>query len=102
MVPQVVEAVLARADGVRECAVAGLPDERLGQAVVAAVVPAPGRTPDPAGLRATVAAELGPHAAPRVVFLVDRLPLRGPGKLDRRALAEQLARRAGPATRHDA
>lgn len=90
VVPQVVEEVLARAAGVRACAVVGVPDERLGQAVVAAVVPEPDRAPQLADLRAAVAAELGPRAAPRALHLLDALPLRGPGKIDRRALAARL------------
>lgn len=94
VVPQVVEAVLARVPGVRECAVFGLPDDRLGQRVVAAIVLANKRvlasSPTLSDLRAAVEAELTPTAAPREMFLVDALPLRGPGKVDRRALATRL------------
>ena len=93
VVPQVVEAVLAKIPGVRECAVFGLPDERLGHRVVTAIVAAEvnlGETPTLAALRAAVEAELSPTAAPREMFLVDALPLRGPGKVDRRALAARF------------
>jgi len=86
VVPQVVESVLADHPAVRECAVLGLPDDRLGQRVVAAVVPENGRVPTAEELRAHVSDALDPTAAPREIRLVDALPLRGPGKIDREAL----------------
>lgn len=86
VLPQVVEAALATHPGVRECAVIGVPDEQWGQRVVAVVVPG---TPVPtlAELRQYVAATAGNAAAPKELHLVSELPLRGPGKVDRRALA---------------
>jgi len=86
VVPQVVEAVLLEHPGVRECAVLGVPDERLGQRVVAAVVPAEGFTPTVRELGDHVRAALDATAAPREVRLFDALPLRGPGKIDRNTL----------------
>ncbi|QBJ95687.1 o-succinylbenzoate--CoA ligase [Rhodococcus sp. ABRD24] len=88
VVPQVVEAVLAEHPAVRECAVVGVPDERLGQRVVAAVVATPGARPTLVELREHVSAALDVTAAPRELRLVDALPLRGPGKIDRQALRE--------------
>ncbi|HEY5856377.1 MAG TPA: o-succinylbenzoate--CoA ligase [Aldersonia sp.] len=85
VVPQVVEAALASHPGVRECAVVGLPDERLGERVVAVVVPGP-VAPTLDSLREHVRALLDATAAPRALFLVDALPTRGPGKLDRAGL----------------
>ncbi|MET9328316.1 o-succinylbenzoate--CoA ligase [Tsukamurella sp. NPDC003166] len=91
VLPQVVEAVLARVPGVAEVAVFGQPDPRLGQAVAAAVVPARGGPEVTVeALRRAVEAELDRTAAPRAVYLVDALPLRGPGKVDRRSLAAQI------------
>lgn len=89
VVPQVVEAVIERLDGVAACAVFGVPDERLGEAVAAAVVP-DGRAPTHAAVRAAVEDELGRYAAPRHLVLADALPIRGPGKVDRRALRERF------------
>ncbi|MFE3293168.1 2-succinylbenzoate--CoA ligase [Rhodococcus sp. NPDC059234] len=91
VVPQVVEAALTDHPAVAECAVIGLPDPRLGQRVVAAVVPVTGATPTLAELRAHVEAVLDPTAAPRELHLLDALPLRGPGKVDRRALVARLS-----------
>jgi o-succinylbenzoate---CoA ligase len=92
VMPQLVEAALATHPAVADCAVFGVPDDRLGQRVVAAVVVAAGcAAPDLAELRAHVASTLSPTAAPREVHLVDELPRRGIGKLDRRALAARFA-----------
>ncbi|NLG45520.1 o-succinylbenzoate--CoA ligase [Gordonia sp. (in: high G+C Gram-positive bacteria)] len=92
VVPQVVEAVISEVPGVADCAVFGVPDERLGEQVVVAVVAATeGPRPDDAVLRAFVTERLDRYAAPRKVFLLDALTLRGPGKVDRRALRERFA-----------
>lgn len=90
VIPQVVEAVLATHPAVSECVVLGLPDDRLGQRVALAVVPAPGATPTLDELREHVLAELDAVAAPRELTLVDEIPLLGPGKPDRGALRRNL------------
>ncbi|BBX65096.1 putative 2-succinylbenzoate--CoA ligase [Mycobacterium saskatchewanense] len=92
VLPQLVEATLATHPAVGECAVFGVADDRLGQRVVAAVVVADGREPPTLeALRSHVARSLPATAAPRELHLVDELPRRGIGKLDRRALAERFA-----------
>ncbi|GAB3676209.1 o-succinylbenzoate--CoA ligase [Saccharopolyspora tripterygii] len=88
--PLPVERVLTEQPGVHEACVLGLPDPEWGQAVVAAVVADPTARPDEDALREAVRGRLGAAAAPKRIALVDELPLRGPGKPDRRALAEQL------------
>lgn len=91
VVPQVVEAVLVEHPTVREVAVVGLPDERLGQRVAAVVVASGIGTPDLAALREVVTEALGVTAAPRELHVVDALPVRGPGKVDRRALTARFS-----------
>ncbi len=72
-----------------DSAVFGVADERLGQRVVAAVVVADGHeAPTVAELRALVEQTMDATAAPREVHVVDALPRRGIGKLDRKALAD--------------
>lgn len=88
VVPQVVEAALATHPAIRECAVVGLPDERLGQKVVVAVVASAPVTL--ADLRTHIAASLDITAAPRELYLLDSLPTRGPGKLNRAELRTVL------------
>lgn len=90
VVPQVVEATLVEHPAVRECAVVGVPDDRLGQRIAAVVVPTGGVVPTLAELRAHVCVALDATAAPRELHLVDALPLRGPGKVDRRALRQRF------------
>lgn len=91
VLPQLVEAAVASHAGVAECVVFGVDDERLGQRVVAAIVTSPGSTaPTLAEIRAHVATTLDITAAPREIHLVDEIPRRGIGKVDRRALAKRF------------
>jgi O-succinylbenzoic acid--CoA ligase len=91
VLPQLVENALATHPAIADCAVFGVPDERLGQRVAAAIVLTGGyRPPSLEELRAHVAATLDLTAAPRQVHIVTELPHRGIGKLDRRTLAEQF------------
>ncbi|WP_280378414.1 o-succinylbenzoate--CoA ligase [Nocardia wallacei] len=90
VIPQVVEAVLATHPAVSEAVVLGLPDERLGQRVAAAVVPVAGSIPTLDELREHVLAELDTIAAPRELALLEDIPMRGPGKPDRNKLREYL------------
>ena len=92
VLPQLVEATLATHPAVADCAVFGVADERLGQRVVAAVVVAPGSAaPTLAELRGHVASTLSPTAAPREIHVVDELPRRGIGKVDRHELATRFS-----------
>ncbi|MFH5208123.1 o-succinylbenzoate--CoA ligase [Antrihabitans spumae] len=86
VVPQVVEAAILSHPDVRECAIVGVADRRLGERVVVAVVAAPGATPTLGNIRDHVAQELDSTAAPRELLVVEALPLRGPGKVDRAAV----------------
>ncbi len=91
VLPQLVEAAVATYAGVAECVVFGVDDERLGHRVVAAIVVSPGSTaPTIAEIRAHVATTLDITAAPREIHVVDEIPRRGIGKVDRRALAKRF------------
>ncbi|SEH48948.1 O-succinylbenzoic acid--CoA ligase [Mycolicibacterium rutilum] len=96
VMPHLVESALDSHPAVAACAVFGVQDDRLGQRVVAALVLAPGcAAPTVAELREHVGARLDATAAPREIHVVEDLPRRGIGKLDRRALAARFA--TGPA-----
>jgi o-succinylbenzoate---CoA ligase len=92
--PAQVEAALAGAPGVAAAVAFGIPDERWGQLVACAVVPAASRGDDRVawlgGLHSWLATHLPPQLRPRRLAVVDALPLLPSGKIDRRALAEQL------------
>jgi o-succinylbenzoate---CoA ligase len=96
--PAPVEALLAQWPGVREAVVVGVPDPQWGHRVGAALVLQPD-SPVPAldQVRARISAVLGAPSAPRQLIVLDALPLRGPGKPDRAAIAAALA---GAATSH--
>ncbi|GIG25513.1 o-succinylbenzoate--CoA ligase [Cellulomonas denverensis] len=92
--PAAVERVVADLPGVAEVCVVGVPDPQWGQAVTAVLVLHPGAEPPAlADVRSTVAGLLGPAAAPRHLLVLDALPLRGPGKIDRRGVAALAADR---------
>ncbi len=93
VLPEVVEQVILSDLSVAECAVLGLPDPRLGERVVAVVVPSgvDAAGVDTDAVTRLVAARLDRFAAPREVFVVAALPMRGPGKPDRAALRDLLS-----------
>jgi o-succinylbenzoate---CoA ligase len=94
VLPQPVEAALRTHPAVADSAVFGLADERLGQRVVAAVVVADGCAPPSLDtLRACVMRTLDRTAAPRELHIVDALPMRGIGKVDRQELARLAGKR---------
>jgi bile acid-coenzyme A ligase len=83
--PGEVESLLMEHPDVLDAAVRGVPDERLGECLVALVVPAGGQ--DARVLRWYLREHVARHKVPRVVRFVGRLPRSEAGKLDRRALA---------------
>jgi o-succinylbenzoate---CoA ligase len=92
VLPQPVEDALCTHPAVSDCAVFGLADDRLGQRVVAAIVVRDGfPAPTLDALRAHVTGTLDATAAPRELHIVDALPRRGIGKVDRRAVAHRFA-----------
>jgi crotonobetaine/carnitine-CoA ligase len=72
--PAEVEEVLEAHPDVLECAVVGVASELSEEEVKAFVVPAPGRRPDFADLRAHTAARLAAFKVPRYWQLVEELP----------------------------
>ena len=87
-----VEAALYEHPGIAEAAVFAVPDERLGEAVAAAVVPADGVTIDVAELQAFVAERIARHKVPSTVILrSEPLPRNATGKFLKRQLREELA-----------
>ncbi|MEU6231430.1 amino acid adenylation domain-containing protein [Kitasatospora sp. NPDC047058] len=81
-----IEAVLTGHEDVARAAVVVREDRPGVRLLVGYVVPADGRTPDPAGLRAHAAAGLPDYMVPATVVVLDALPLNTNGKLDRKQL----------------
>lgn len=86
-----VEAVLAKHQGVARAAVVGLPHPRWGEAVTAAVIPAPGATITPEDLIDHCKAHLAPYEVPKAVIVVDDLPTSIGGKLQKHNIRTLLA-----------
>ena len=86
-----VETVIYQHDDVAETAVFGIPDERLGEEVAAAVVLKPGATLTEAELRVFLGERIAKHKIPaKVWFLDDQLPRNANGKFVKRELRKQL------------
>ena len=86
-----VESVLFEHEGVAECAVFGVADERLGEEVAAAVVLAPGAALEAEALRAFCAERIARYKVPRYVWLLDApLPRNATGKILKRELRARL------------
>lgn len=79
--PEVLEKAITDLDGVTGACVLGIPDQRLGQAIVAAYA----GTPSPAEVIRGLS-DLPRWQLPKQLKHVEALPMIGPGKVDRRAI----------------
>jgi bile acid-coenzyme A ligase len=84
VIPSEVEAVLMECPDVSDAAVLGVPDDRLGESLVALVVAA--GAADAKALKRFLRGRLARPKVPRTVVFVERLPRTEAGKLDRRQL----------------
>jgi o-succinylbenzoate---CoA ligase len=92
---QVEEALLSHVPGVSEAVVVGTPDPEWGEAVGALVVLTDGRAGLAVGdVRTALRGVLPGPALPRRVLAVASIPVRGPGKPDRKEIRRILAQGA--------
>ena len=90
-----VEAAVYEHDAVAEVAVFGVPDDRLGEAVAAAVVLRPGAGLDAEELRRHLEPRIARHKIPeRLWFMAEPLPRNASGKFLKRELRDQLVARS--------
>ena len=78
--------------GITECAVFGIPDEKWGEAVTAAIELSPGAEVDIDALKSFVREELGPVKTPKQVLVYEQLPRTATGKLLKRELRQEYWR----------
>ncbi len=88
--PEEVEEAVKRVDGVLDCLVIGIDDERFGQAVTAIASITDGADPAEADVIAGVKGDLAHYKAPKRVIFVSQVPRAPNGKADYKA-ATQLA-----------
>ena len=92
--PQEIERAMLAVNGVWECAVVGVPDERFGERPVAFVVPTHERAGDTPALiaqvRAQLQGQLGRLKQPEHIHAIASLPRTATGKVLRRALRDLL------------
>ncbi len=87
-----VEAAIYEHPDVHEAAVFGLPHDRLGEEVAAAVQPVPGASLDPDQLSAFLAERIASFMVPTRWFVRDQpLPRGATGKILKRALRDEVA-----------
>jgi acyl-CoA synthetase (AMP-forming)/AMP-acid ligase II len=84
--PREVEQVLIQIDGVQQAKAYGEPAGARGEVVAAAIVARPDVTRDQ--VREFCRARLSPHKVPRIIKLIDAIPVDDRGKVRRSALAE--------------
>ncbi len=86
-----VEAALYEHPAVYEAAVFGVPHERLGEEVAAAILPKPGMTIDVAELQAFVGERLAPFKVPtKIEIHAESLPRNAAGKILKRELRDAM------------
>jgi fatty-acyl-CoA synthase len=87
--PSEIENVIATHPAVAQVAVFGVPDEKWGEAVKAAVVLRHDAEVDPAELIALVREHKGPVQAPKTIDFIEAIPQTAVGKPDKKALRNQ-------------
>ena len=90
--PLDIESVILEHPSISECAVVGLHDSYLGEAVIAVCVWQQESEQQEWALRQWVNSQLPPFQRPLKYFFVEQLPLTSTGKLNKRALREEYNR----------
>jgi long-chain acyl-CoA synthetase len=85
--PREIEELLYEHPAVLEAAVIGLPDERLGEEIGAAIALKPGAEADADQLRDFVRERVAAYKYPRRIWFVDALPKTATGKILKREIA---------------
>jgi fatty-acyl-CoA synthase len=86
--PAEIESLLAEHPAVAECAAFGMPDEKWGEVVVAAIVLKPGQLASEQELRLHLAGRLARYKLPRRWLWLAALPKTALGKVQRQALVQ--------------
>ena len=79
--PRGIEDVLVRHEDVAEAVIVGVPDDELGQRLVAYVAPTAGTTIDAEALRGWLRPQVARYELPRSIMIIDALPRNATGKV---------------------
>ncbi|MFC5745680.1 FadD3 family acyl-CoA ligase [Actinomadura rugatobispora] len=93
--PAEIERLLSVHPAVAQCAVIGIPDERMGEVGAAFVVPRRDAALDPDELISWARQNMANYKVPRQVHVVAELPLNASGKIVKNDLRARLARDGG-------
>lgn len=97
--PREIEEILYAHPLIREAAVIGVPDERLGEEIAAIIALHPGASLDPAELREWLEEKLATYKIPRIYQFIDELPRGSTGKILKRAIDRDAVLRHGTIVR---
>jgi acyl-CoA synthetase (AMP-forming)/AMP-acid ligase II len=92
--PAEIENIMHSCPGVEQIAVIGVPDERMGEVGMAFVVPTAGTSPTPDSLIAWCRDNMANYKVPRIVEIVDALPMNAVGKVTKFVLRDRVKTRA--------
>ena len=99
--PAEIENALLRHPDIQQAAVIGIPDERLGEVGMAFVVRGRGPAPPADIIEWSRGTRWPTTRCPRVVEIVDELPLNATGKVMKDVLRQQAGARPGRGGRHE-
>ncbi len=88
--PIEIESFIRQFEKVQEVAVVGVPDGDLGEVVAAAVIPKDGVKLDPQEIVDFCYGKIASAKVPRYVYVTDKLPVSGRGKVQKFRLVEEL------------
>ena len=86
--PSEIEAALIGMDGVKDCAVFGIPDEDFGEALAAVIQPDDGGAPTAEAIRAYLKEKLAAFKIPKIIEFQADLPREDSGKIFKRKLRD--------------
>jgi long-chain acyl-CoA synthetase len=95
--PAEIEAAILALDGIKDCAVFGIPDPEFGEALMAIVEPQDASAIVPDDVRAHLRGHLADYKVPRRIEIGRDLPREDSGKIFKRRLREPYWREAGRA-----
>ncbi len=95
--PAEIEAVICSAAGVKEAAVVGIPDEFYGERIIAFFTRQPGVTVEAEAVLALCRQQLTSQKVPSEMRVREAFPMSAVGKINKRALKDELRQEAGGA-----